>query len=506
MPGSIRPRSPAALLAAIVLASTIGPAASLTPGPLSAPTARGADAGLVKRVTGIRTLSHEVFGYLPYWRLDSTTAGQLRYDLVSTIGLFGIGIKATGDLDTAWIGYKEYVGADAAAVTNAAHRAGVRVVPTFQLFDSGSLTKMKTFLGSGTAQDRFIAQAIALMKRRLADGASLDFEPMPSELTPQYLSFVDRFADAMRAAISGSRLTNATSAGAPSSLISGLADIVDHMFVMTYNYRWSGSTVAGAVAPLDNTTRTVKRHITNFLRYAPASKIIMGVPYYGYDWPVTSNKPNATVQSSRSKYGGVNSISYKGARDYLAAHPSVVWQHDDVEGSAFFSYWSSEYKTWRQVYFDDERSLAAKYNYAIATRLAGIGIWTLQNDRGYSQLWDLLKSKFYAPTRKMVVKASIIDVRARDERLTADTRVVLTNRGSIPEEGRLTVEIKDEAGTVVGRSVRTTLLYPGKGLRLVVRIRLGSAVTSLDTPLTVRASFRSDKTWQSKPATFIDTR
>jgi hypothetical protein len=65
-----------------------------------------------------------------------------------------VGIKATGALDTAWVGYKEYVGDNAAAVTNAAHDRGVRVVPTFQLFDSGTLPKMTAFLHSGAAQAR----------------------------------------------------------------------------------------------------------------------------------------------------------------------------------------------------------------------------------------------------------------------------------------------------------------------------------------------------------------
>ena len=73
--------------------------------------------------------AQEVYGYLPYWRLDSGTVDRLHYELVSTIAFFGLGIKSNGALDTDWVGYKEYVGDDAAAVTNAAHDRGVRVVP-----------------------------------------------------------------------------------------------------------------------------------------------------------------------------------------------------------------------------------------------------------------------------------------------------------------------------------------------------------------------------------------
>ena len=127
----------------------------------------------------------------------------------------------------AWRGTQAYLSADAAAVTNAAHAKGVRVVPTFQLFDSGSLPKMTAFLGSATAQNRFISQALDLMDRRAADGANFDFEPMPATQTPQFLAFLAKFRAAMVARFPSATLVNATSAGAPPSLITGLVPIVD---------------------------------------------------------------------------------------------------------------------------------------------------------------------------------------------------------------------------------------------------------------------------------------
>ena len=131
------------------------------------------------------------------------------------------------------------------AVTNAAHAKGVRVVPTFQLFDSGSLIKMTGFLHSPTAQTRFIRQAMALMARRSADGANIDFEPMPATLSVDFGKFIGKFKTAMNKHFPGAKLVVATSAGAPFTLITALAPVVDQMLVMTYNYRWSGSTVTG---------------------------------------------------------------------------------------------------------------------------------------------------------------------------------------------------------------------------------------------------------------------
>ena len=97
----------------------------------------------------------------------------------------------------------------------------------------------------------------------------------------------------------GSSSRVATSAGAGKELILGLVPLVDRQMIMTYGYRNSSSTTAGAVAPLDNTTRTVKAHITRILQWAPANTVLLGVPYYGYDWPVTKLAKNAPARMSR---------------------------------------------------------------------------------------------------------------------------------------------------------------------------------------------------------------
>ena len=56
------------------------------------------------RIPGIKPLTKEVYGYLPYWRLDSGTVDRLQYDYVSTIAFFGLGILADGNIDTSWVG------------------------------------------------------------------------------------------------------------------------------------------------------------------------------------------------------------------------------------------------------------------------------------------------------------------------------------------------------------------------------------------------------------------
>ncbi len=471
-----------ALLSALVAAGAL---VSVAP-----PTrVAAADPEIAPRAHVESLLSHEVYGYLPYWRLNSDTVTQLNYDLISTIAFFGLGIKATGDIDMAWRGSVAYMSGNAVAVTNAAHAKGVRVVPTFQLFDSGNLTKMKAFLGSTAAQNRFIGQALDLMALRSADGANFDFEPMPASMTPQYLAFLDRFDTAMDARFPDATLVNASSAGAPSSLITGLVPIVDRQFVMTYNYRWSGSTVTGAIAPLDHASRNVKIHMKRFMAYAPKESLILGVPYYGYDWPVTSTVPNATVRSDKVKYGAVKSVTYASALAYLANHPEVVRMYDQPEGSSFFTYWDASHNTYRQVYFEDERSAAAKYEYAMATGFAGIGIWTLGNDAGHTAMWDAL-AVFFAPDHEMAVTGSIRSLVRRSGLVEASLVYSIQNLGDVAERGAIRWRVRNEVGRQLAHgTLITTTIGIGKKRTATATIQLGSAEDLPAGKLTIEVIF-----------------
>jgi spore germination protein YaaH len=456
------------------------------------------------RITGIAPLSHEVYGYLPYWRLSAGTVDRIRYDLVSTIAFFGLGIKKSGAIDTDWVGYREYVGEDAAAVTNAAHAQGVRVVPTFQLFDSKSgAPKMSAFLGSATAQDRFINEALDLMANRQADGAGLDFEPNKAvnDRAEAYVAFVARFRAAMQARFPGSTLTTATSAGANKKVIGGLVPHVDQQLLMTYNYRWTGSTITGAIAPLDNTERTVKIHVARALQWAPASGLLLGVPYYGYDWPVKSKVPNAEVRRNKEKYGRVRSVTYASARDFLAQHPKVDRNYDAVEGSGYYTYWDKDRSTYRQVYFEEERSLAAKYDFAMASGLAGVGTWTLENDRGYDELYDVLHDKFYAPIHAVNLTSSIGYVRKVAGSVYVRVRLGGRNRGTVLERGSFRWTIRDAKGRLVrkGRWPPQTLL-PGVRRTHRETVRLGYSNQLRAGTYTLRVRFVTASTTWREPA------
>jgi spore germination protein YaaH len=367
--------------------ASLGAAALATPDPTPGPVLGIADAPL--------PLTREVFGFLPYWKMDAKTVAGLRYDSLSTLALFGIGIGRSGALNTKANGYRAYTGATAAKITDAAHAKGVRVVPTFQLFDSKSeLPTMKAFLASDAAQKKFIAAAIALMKERKADGAVLDFEPLPESLAGQFATFAAAFRDAIHAKDKKAHLTVALHQAATDTTIATIAPAVDRIFVMAYDYHWLGSPSAGAVAPLDGPGGDVRLTLLRFIEGAGRAKVILGVPYFGYDWPIAFKGPGATVRTPAKTYGGVWSVGYSAVLDFLRKHPSIKVHWDPTAASPYFTYHDTKKDTDRQAWYESSRSLAAKYALAKAAGIAGVGVWTLGMDTGRSELWTLLRTSF----------------------------------------------------------------------------------------------------------------
>jgi spore germination protein YaaH len=346
----------------------------------------------------------EVFGFLPYWMLDAGSLQWMQYQLVTTIAYFGVTARADGTLATTsgasptagWAGWNSSAMTN---VTNAAHARGVRVVlsVTMMAWDGG--TGQAALLGSPTARAQLVNAIVATVRSRAADGVNLDFEPVSTTLRDQYTSFVRQLKAGLVAGGVGSYLTVCTMAGAATWSsgydLAGLTAMgaANAVFVMGYDYSWSGSARAGAVAPMSSPyILDVGQSVDDYLAIMPASKIIWGVPYYGRTWQTTTGDPNAPTRPGSS--GASKAYSYTGARN-LAATYGRRW--DNVGKVPWFAYQDSA-GGWTEGYYDDAASLAYKYDMVNARGLAGMGMWTLLMDQGDGALWNQIAAKFVNDT------------------------------------------------------------------------------------------------------------
>jgi spore germination protein YaaH len=349
-------------------------------------------------------LRKEVFGFLPYWMLTDAALASMNYQLLSTIAYFSVNANkdgnlvkgSSGDPSTGWAGWTSSRMTD---VINRAHANGVKVVLTVTMmaWDAASANRQALLLGSSTARSRLVNQIVSAVGNRGADGVNLDFEPLATGLRDEYVSFVRQLKRALGNHGVGDYLTVCVMASAATWAtgydVAGLtADgAADALFVMGYDYHWSGSSRAGGVAPIQSPfTIDVAGTMADFLTETRPSKLIWGVPYYGRTWPTAGSGLNSATLG-----GGSKSYMYTG---HLVQAAQYGRRWDDVGKVPWYRYWDNAADHWVQGYYDDVASLGAKYDLINARGLAGTGMWTLLMDQGRDELWRLLANKFVRDT------------------------------------------------------------------------------------------------------------
>ncbi|MEO7229432.1 MAG: hypothetical protein ABIZ30_02440, partial [Candidatus Limnocylindrales bacterium] len=157
----------------LLFAGSLSPAmAAVVPPPVPG-VARVAPAAPLPASAFAHRLSAEVYGYLPYWEIDSTTNAYLRYDLLTDIALFSVGLTASGTISTSGGGYAAVMGSTAATIVSNAHAAGVRVDLTVTSF---GYDKNTAFFTDPVAMATAASAIAGLVSANGYDGVNLDVE------------------------------------------------------------------------------------------------------------------------------------------------------------------------------------------------------------------------------------------------------------------------------------------------------------------------------------------
>jgi hypothetical protein len=306
--------------------------------------------------------AHEIFGFAPYWALPQSSAFDVAG--LTTLAYFSVDVNGNGTLaeqGPGWVGYQSQALAD---LVTRAHAAGDRVVLTVTCFDQRSLDQLAGDAGAG---DRLGAALVQLVVAKNLDGVNVDFEGKGSKDQLGLDRLVAGLSDTLHRANPHWQLTMDTygsSAGDPSGFydIPGLAPNVDGFFVMAYDM--GSSAAPSPTAPLSGPGFTDLRAVQEYTAVVAPSKVILGVPYYGYDWPTAGPGLGDPATGAPSPLGYAQIVTTGG---------TVYWD------PATLTPWTS-YQVgtqWHQAWFDNPTSLALKAQLANTYRLAGVGIWAL---------------------------------------------------------------------------------------------------------------------------------
>jgi spore germination protein YaaH len=370
-----------------------------TPVPMTPATSALARSLQVNPSGVTNVLRREVYGFLPYWTLGT----DINYDTVSTIAYFGIALNTDGTLSQTGSGWSGWVSQTMTNTINAAHANHDRVVLTIEAFAWGDQSAQIALLSSPTAQATAAAQITAAVKGRGADGVNLDFEPIASGMSNNYVAFVRLLKATLGA---GYELTWCGT-GRPSTYdISNLlaAGAADNAFIMGYDFRDGGSAYAASMDPLTSPrVFDLNDSVNVYKANAPASKIILGLPYYGIAYSTVDSSQYSTNHSGSTYGAAAIGVTYYTAEELKSSYPSsFVKQYDSIEQSAWVSYYcepgvcpaAGTQASWREIYYDDAQALAARCDRINYWGLGGVGIWVLGYDRGHPEMSQVLAAKF----------------------------------------------------------------------------------------------------------------
>ncbi|ELK06296.1 di-N-acetylchitobiase [Pteropus alecto] len=286
-----------------------------------------------------------------------------------------------------------------------AHSKGARVV----LKGDVSLKKIidPTFRAS------WIAQQVNLSKKQYMDGINLDIEQVISRSSPEHnalTSLVKETADTFHREIQGSQVTfdfNWTPkyTGRRYNYFE-IANACDFVFVMSYDAHsliWADC-IAGSNAPYVDTLAAYDDYIKMGIN---PKKLVMGVPWYGYDYTCLTLSEADVCTTAKVPYKKGPCL---GAKSHQVTYKTIMKQvNNSISGIRWNKDQQAPYYNYKdsaghfhQVWYDNPQSISLKAAFIQTRGLRGIGMWNA-NCLDYSgdavakqqteDMWKALKPK-----------------------------------------------------------------------------------------------------------------
>ena len=340
----------------------------------------------------------QVIGFLPYWNInekletDFSAIDQLMY-FGLIVGEDGMLVKQeNGETEPGW--YKLKSSEKFKQIMDNAQKQNKKVLLTIICFDPNVAD---IIVSDSLIRENLISEIVAIVGEYNFDGVDIDFEYFPSDDNiPDFGSRFNQFL---------SLLKNRLSAENPKSILSvdiyprafiydwpyeleEMGKIVDQIIIMAYDFTQSNSPTSGPVAPMkgesDNEMSIVKT-LKASLNQIDKSKLILGIPLYGYEWRTVSGDHRSDVYSG----SGVTASYERVSKLIKEEEVDIKW--DDKAFSPWLVY--EKNGTISQIYFDDLKSISLKVELVQQLNLGGIAFWALGYEDQAPDFWKTLKKK-----------------------------------------------------------------------------------------------------------------
>ncbi len=219
------------------------------------------------------------------------------------------------------------------------------------------------------SQEILINNILATLGQKGYRGIDIDFEFVLPTDREAFISFVQNIKNTLEP--SGYQVMAAlapkTSAEQPGLLYEAhdyerIGNIVDLVLLMTYEWGYLFGPPM-ATAPVNMVRQVLDYGVTTI----DPNKILMGIPNYAYDWSL----PFIQGESMAEALSNIESIeraeSYNVSIEFDEQAQAPFYYYTDAEGIAHV------------VWFDDARSMDAKFRLVNEFNLTGVGYWQIMN-------------------------------------------------------------------------------------------------------------------------------
>lgn len=244
--------------------------------------------------------------------------------------------------------------------------------------NGGFSTEKASMLFNDTElQNRVLENILATMLEKGYVGLDIDFEFIAAADKEAFVSFVQNAVRRLSpyGFFVNTDLAPKTSASQAGLLYeahdyAALGAASDRLLLMTYEWGYTFGPPQ-AVAPINKVREVVEYAISEI----PVDKLSLGVPNYGYDWPL----PFVRGETAARSLGNEEAVT-------IAAVNNAEIRYDELAASPFFYYsFGTEPHI---IWFEDVRSILAKLNLADEFSLNGVGYWNIM--RPFAQNFALL--------------------------------------------------------------------------------------------------------------------
>ena len=259
---------------------------------------------------------------------------------------------------------------ESAEALAAMRAAGVRIVPMIK--NGPRWDAFHTLMATAAQREDIAVRLADYIVSQGYDGVHVDFEAVNAVDAPLLTDFMERLAARLRPA--GKLVTQAVIArqsDTPTTWggaydYAALARINDYIAIMAYDYSSVGGS-PGPVAPAWWVQDVVSYAKTRI----PASKILLGMPLYGYDWNVTTGAPATSLRFEQTAA--------------LLARPGTTSGYDEEAQSPWLRY-RDDSGNEHQVWYENADSFRAKLDIMLNDELSGFALWRLGH--GDPGVWD----------------------------------------------------------------------------------------------------------------------